>query len=65
MGLIVYNSINFWEITTPRTFKKRKMNQAFSRLILSRLFFQATFVLKHAPRPIKKIQRNNNNLCTN
>ena len=30
MGLIVYNQLNFWEITTPRTFKQLKMNRAFS-----------------------------------
>ena len=52
--LMAITSINFWEITIPRTFMKRKMNQAFSRLRLSRLFLQATFVLQHAPRQIKK-----------
>ena len=52
--LLSITSIKFWEITTDRTSKKRKLNQAFSRLRLSRLFWQATFVLQQAPRPIER-----------
>ena len=52
--LLSITSINFWEITTARTSKKWKLNQAFSRLRLECLFWQATSVLWQVPRPIEK-----------
>ena len=45
MGLIVYNHYKFLShYDNYRTSKKEKLNQAFSKFRLSRLFCQSTFV---------------------